>query len=241
MGYRDDVEALRARVEQLERENAALRRDNEALRRPPVPRESAAGRVLLGGPLVAMADRTVDGELPVSAHEAVLELLRETGGTLGEAQIVGGTLAWRAGPPHWLEVLVSAREGRTRVRVGERLGGLAGALFGGIVGGAGGGGIGVILPLAMLVDPGIALAAAPLWVASTYALARGIFARRSRAREVEIATLTGALAGLIEREIARAEGPRVRIEETREEPHGEESSEEFRGVAASRRAHTSKA
>lgn len=244
MAYRDEAEALRARVDQLERDNDALRRENATLRGEPVPRGARAASVgerLLGGRLVLTEARELDVELPPSGHEDVLEVLRSALGTIGETSVVGSTIAWRVGPPttqRVIEVMISAREGRTLVRAIERLGGLAGGLFGGVVGGAGGGGLGVIAPLAAMVDPTLALVAAPAWVAAVYTIVRSGYASTARRREKELAALADALARAVRTAADREEDERGRSARVRVEEPTDGGEARAEGPAARRRART---
>lgn len=243
VAYRDDVEALRARVEQLERENSALRREKEALRAgsAAAPGEASGMARVLGGPLVASFDHTIEGELPASAHELLLELLRESYGALGEAQVIGGTLTWRltSSGQRWIEVLVSAREGRTRVHITEHLGGVAAMFYGGILGGAGLGGAGALVPLLHAVEPVLGAALAPLWVAGTFAVARAGYARGARRRIAAVEALGDRVAQQVERAIASA-GPKVRVAPPAAADE-DEISEDLRDVATPGGARTSRA
>ncbi|AKF11743.1 hypothetical protein [Sandaracinus amylolyticus] len=212
MAYRDENDALRARIEQLERENAELRRERAHLRAP--LRTTTTGERLLGAPLVLIEEREIDGALPASAHEEVLETLRAAFGAIGDGQSVGHTLTWRLGPParqRIVEVIVTSREGRTRVRVLERLGTLAGGLFGGIVGGAGAGGAAVIAPLLALVDPVLALVSVPLWIGAVHAFVRAGYESTANARARELDGLTNEIERLVRHRVAQ-DVPKVRVD-----------------------------
>ena len=216
MAYRDELEALRAHVERLEGENATLRRENGELRGG-VGADESPSRTngWLGGPLRIEVERSVAGELPPAGHELVVELLRERFGVIGETSVLGSTLTWKVGPPNTsrtIEVTITAREGRTRVRVLERLGDLAGGLFGGIVGGVGGGGLGAVIPLGVIVDPLLALVLAPAWVGAVYSIVRAGYGRATRGRERELHAVAGGLEDVIHRSIAQS-GARVRVAE----------------------------
>ncbi|UJR84808.1 hypothetical protein [Sandaracinus amylolyticus] len=223
MAYRDENEALRARIEQLERENDELRRERAQLRAP--LRTTTTGERLLGAPLVLIEEREIEGALPASAHEEVLETLRAAFGAIGDAQSVGQTLTWRLGPPagqRIVEVIVTSREGRTRVRVLERLGGLAGGLFGGIVGGAGAGGAAVIAPLLALVDPVLAFVSVPLWIAAVHTLVRAGYESSANARARELDGLTKELERVVRHRVAQ-DGPRVRVDATERDDEAEQA------------------
>ncbi|MDQ3035916.1 MAG: hypothetical protein M3Y87_26165 [Myxococcota bacterium] len=215
MAYRDEADALRARIEQLESELGALRGEHASLRG--TRREDSSprglGERLLGGKVVIAQSRELDVVLSASDHDGVLDAMRSALGSIGETNVVGSTLAWRIGPPRTqrvVEVVISARDGRTKIRIVERLGSLAGGLFGGVVGGAGGGGLGVVVPLLAMFDPALAFVAAPAWVAGVYSIVRSAYGRTARRRERELASLMDELERTI-RASARNEPPQVRV------------------------------
>lgn len=194
VAYRDESEALRARIDLLEGELSSLRRENAHLRgasEEPRPGSGLSER-LLGGKVVISLASEVDVALPVSGHAHVLDTLRTALRAIGKASIVGTALAWQVGPrgtQRTVEVAIVARDGRTHVRMVERLGGLAGGLFGGLVGGAGGGGLGVVVPLLATIDPALGLVAAPAWIAGVYAIVRTIYGSTARRRERQLSAL----------------------------------------------------
>ena len=123
MGYRDDNEALRARVESLEGELASaegelarLRGERPGVDLPPVPG-------LFAGQPELVFDRTLPFELPETRTEDLVAALREHAGVLGRYETLGHTLEWRsqpdAGPRSLgtpdLALRVVTREGKTRV------------------------------------------------------------------------------------------------------------------------------
>jgi hypothetical protein len=163
---------------------------------------AAGGLALLGAPLRAELERTVDGEVASSAYEALGSVIRETLATQGFAANVGAGLEWQSGNPQRpVRVTVTPRAGRTVIRIEERFGGLAGGLFGGIVGGAGGGGGGAVIGVigGAFGALGPALAVASLIVLGSFLLARAIFRAvvRRRLRQLHrlLDALTAHLAG----------------------------------------------
>ena len=106
----------------------------------------------------------------------------------GQASLIGHTLTWRASTTQndrSTQVTVSSRQGKTQIRIEERLHGIAGGLFGGIMGGVGGGlGLGIGLGVGIEVLGSVAFAVA--WPAGviglSYMLARGIFGSIARRR-----------------------------------------------------------
>lgn len=193
--YRDESEALRARIDLLESELGSLRRENAHLRHGDGERSPGGGGLserMLGGKVVISLAREIDAALPVSGHAPVLDTLRTELRAIGKASIVGTALAWQVGPrgtQRAVEVAIAVRDGRTHVRMVERLGGLAGGLFGGLVGGAGAGGLGVVVPLLATVDPTLGLIAAPAWIAGVYTIVRTIYGATARRRARHLSSL----------------------------------------------------
>ena len=218
MAYRDELEALRAHVERLESENAGLARELAELRGAPAPDATRpSAHAWLGGPLRLEVERSVEGELPRAGHEQVVEVLRARFGMIGETTVLGSTLTWKVGRPsasRTIEVTITARDGRTRVRAVERLGDLAGGLFGGVVGGAGGGGLGAVVPLGVIVDPLLAIVLAPAWLGAVYAIVRAGYGRVTLGREREIQGVVRELDEAIRTSIAQV-APRVRVADER--------------------------
>jgi hypothetical protein len=123
MAYRDDADALRARIEQLEQENRALRSRAEVGRAAhSTPRsERDLGFLLLGGPKIVRAERTVAGELSAAGHERLLDVLRAQFATAGETTLAGTTVSWKTSSPRAIEAMATALDGKTVIRVVERL------------------------------------------------------------------------------------------------------------------------
>lgn len=200
MGFRDDREAMRARVEALEDELEALRRENATLRR----RDGLPGgpaTLFFGAPVRLRVERVVDGELHESAHEMLVEEARSRFGALGRVTRVGRSFAWSLGPPastRILEISAAPRRGRTTIRVQEQLANVAGGLFGGIVGGLGGGGLGVVLPLsfALRLPFGLLPLVALAWVTTVYAVVRASFRGLATRRHAELVACADELAEL---------------------------------------------
>jgi hypothetical protein len=109
-----------------------------------------------------------------------------------------------------MEVVVSVRNGKTRLTVQENLGNLIGGIWG-IGGGMGGGGVGPFMAFLIegigLHGPGVALFV-PVWLAITFATARTAYYYSSRRREQTLEELTDRLAGLAEELVAEQGGRR---------------------------------
>lgn len=124
-------------------EGAAVRRAAAELESGVVVRPSGglADRIA-GEPLAATLEQVVPGEASREALESLIPLLQTASDAAGSVSQVGRTLTWQArdqGNLREIQVVITARNGETRIRIMERYGGLAGAVFGSGVGGVGGG------------------------------------------------------------------------------------------------------
>jgi hypothetical protein len=157
----------------------------------------------IGAPTALRLERTIDGEVPADEFETlVLEMQRELG-QVGAASTFGRSLQWtvqgvdrRRVSTRTVQVTISPRDGRTTIRIEERLGGLAGGLFGGLMGGLGGGtgGLAAGVGIGMLHS---GLAFAGIWggiIAGSYLLARTIYGRVVSSRGEALQTLMSRLA-----------------------------------------------
>jgi hypothetical protein len=173
------------------------------------PLPSGAGERFLGAPTMLRYERVVDGELPPSEYDLLVEEIRRATNDVGTLSTLGRTLAWssssslqhgRGASRRAVSVTVVARGGRTAIRVEERVTGLAGGLFGGLMGGLGGGSGGAAMGIGFAVFHS-AVAALGLWgaiIAGSYGLARTIFTTVVRRRAGELSSLADRLAALVE-------------------------------------------
>jgi ribosomal protein L13E len=157
-----------------------------------------------GEPVTIVLERTVPLEIRDDAFEELVVEIQQAAGTHGQPSLLGRTLTWQADTPtksRSLQILVTSRQGQTRIRIEERLHQLAGGLFGGLMGGLGGGlGLGVGLGVGIEVLGSALFAVAwPLGVVGMSFLgARTIFSAVSRRRQRELGRLLERLAGLVE-------------------------------------------
>lgn len=162
---------------------------------------SGAAHTFLGGPTTLDFNRTVDGEVQADTYETLVAEIQQALGELGASSTLGRSLAWQStNMQRPLHVSITPREGRTEIRVQEKLGNLAGGLFGGIVGGMGGAGIGVAMGVgigALAAPPALAVAAAAAIVTGSYALARGIYVGQVRRKTDQLRRLVDRLAELV--------------------------------------------
>ncbi|HXF24542.1 MAG TPA: hypothetical protein VN602_08470 [Gemmatimonadaceae bacterium] len=146
----------------------------------------------LGAPSVIVMERTIDGEVPTTEYEVIVDMLRRAFNDNGMVGTLGKSLAWssasrgygRRGNGQQVNASVTPRDGRTVIRIEQSLRGTAGGLFGGLMGGIGGGTTGISISAGMLVFHS-ALAAAGLWLSvagGSYFLARGIYGYVARKR-----------------------------------------------------------
>jgi hypothetical protein len=230
--YRDENEALRAKLAEAEAENARLKALLE-----PVARAGPKHNALAGGPTSVEEVIEIEGELSRDDHDVLVESLLGTGltgqpTTLGRSLVVSLVSQQSA---RMVQVTITPKDGKTTVRVRESFAGLIGGLYGGLLGGLGGGGLGLVLPLTLLSDPGngvLAFGAAAAWIAAVFGGTRLAYGRASTARAADAQRLAQRLAEAAREAIAkRRDRPRVRVEaKDDDETAGDERDE------ASRRA-----
>lgn len=135
----------------------------------------------IGAPLANEFERTLSGELQDDEFEVLVPEIQRTAEGHGQASLLGRTLTWQSTSPNSvrsLQVIVTARGGRTRIRIEERYNQLAGQIFGGFLGGGGGGvgvGVGVGVGIGALGSAAFAIAFPIGAVAVAYMAARTMF------------------------------------------------------------------
>lgn len=203
MGYRDEGDALRAKLAQKEAELADANAKLAAFRGEGAQAKSNA---FLGAPTKLVVERTFAAPMSEELLEGIVRVLRERSDNLGRMERLGDTVSWtstpQGGSAHQpLEVTIERRGDKTHVRIRERLGQYAGGIYGGLVGGLGGGGMpGVIgLSLALSLSPIAIPMVALAWVGAVYLGARGIYksvvtrhAKRNAGMMAAISELMGA-------------------------------------------------
>jgi hypothetical protein len=223
VGYRDELEALRAKNAELEEELAATRREIERDRRTLRQDEP---HWFLGGPSRLTREIELDGELDEEGLELLVDELRREIGEVGRTEQLGQTLTWasNAQSGRLVEVSCVRRKGRTRITIRENLKQLAGGLFGGGLGGAGGGGMGFVVPLAMRT-PALVPFFIIGWFVLVYAVVRTVYARLAMKRGQKLDALTLRLGRELRRELrsATAEERRAAVRvQTDDDEHGAE-------------------
>lgn len=161
----------------------------------------------ISGPTRLFFERTMEGELPDTEYETVVDEIRQVLQDAGQVSQFGRSFTWAAvragansGVRRNLEITVSIRSGRTRITVQENLANVIGGVFGGIGGGMGGGGMGPILGVlggALHLGP-VTVVFVPIWLGITYATARYVYRRMTGKRAAELQRLVDRLATLVE-------------------------------------------
>jgi hypothetical protein len=157
----------------------------------------------LGGPTSLTFERVVEGELPDTEWQVLVDEIRRSLRNVGQVSQFGRSFSWvatrRGSAQRDLEVSVSVRGGRTRITIQENLGALIGGIFGGIGGGMGGGAMGPILVTvvgALNIPSALALIL-PLWLATVFATARTAYHYSTQKRVRELTGVADRLAALV--------------------------------------------
>jgi len=176
----------------------------------------------IDGPTSLSFERVVEGELPDSEWQVLVDEIRSVLKNPGQVSQFGRSFSWVAarspGVRRDLEVAVSVRGGRTRITIQEGLSQLVGAVYGGIGGGMGGGGLGPILGIlagAMHLAGAAILVVIPLWLATTYATARAVYRHSTNTRAKELEGLADRLAELVRELVPPPARPALRNPERR--------------------------
>jgi serine/threonine-protein kinase len=157
---------------------------------------NAPANPFIGSPTRIEYEVVLDGEMPTSDYDLLLDVIRRNVGESGTLASVGRSFTWQSAGRRTVQVSVLPRGGKTTIRVSENLRNLAGGLLGGIMGGYGGGSSGIWIGIGIGALHNPALAAA-LWlgnIALAYGVARGVFRRMGSRRGDELRTLAEALA-----------------------------------------------
>jgi serine/threonine-protein kinase len=147
----------------------------------------------------------IDGEMPESDFDWIVETIRRALGDVGAISSVGRSLSWASlDPQRKVHISVQMRAGRTTIRVGERLAPLRGSVFGGVMGGFGGGFGGASFGIMMATTHFVPLALATVGVvtSSSYFIARTIYRRTYRDRDRALRTLTERIGEEVRASIA---------------------------------------
>jgi serine/threonine-protein kinase len=150
-----------------------------------------------GRPREIAIEAVVPREVPDAEVDAVPEYIRHVLRLKGNASRFGHTLTWTSrSVDRKVDITITARGGKTIIRVDEHLGTLAGGLYGGIVGGVGGGGLGAALAIgvAAMHSGIITVGLVTAFLTGSYGLARTIYVGMSESRERELKRLVQRIA-----------------------------------------------
>lgn len=140
-------------------------------------------RRVVGDDLVVMREIELEGEVSDEGFERIVAAIQTKSREHGQPSLLGRTLTWRAetaNKTRTVQIVVTSRDGRTRIRLEENLVQTAVGLFAGFGTGRGAGvGVGVGVPIGMNVLGSVLFAwAAPLGVtALTYIGCREVYRR----------------------------------------------------------------
>lgn len=232
-GYRDDREQLRLRVEELEDELGEAR---DRLARVNAPAESGGWvRTVFGAPSTLRVERELPGELSEDAREEALEVLRRTFGQIGNPSHTKRSLTWTTTQTRnggrAVEVMVSARDGKLRIELAERMGGLLGGLWGGVGGGVGGGSLGFVIPIAIQMgSPALIPVAFVLWMLLVGGVVRSAVSALATRRERQLRACAEELDGALAKERVRVV-PQRNVRVVDDEPMEDDAPDEDEALA----------
>ena len=157
---------------------------------------SPSGGFFVGSPTRLEMEVIVDGEMPESDFDLLVEVIRQATGESGQITTIGRAFSWQSDPRKGnIHVSVLPRGGKTRIRVSEPLRIAATGVFGGVMGGIGGGSLPVWLGIGMKMgDFGAGMLAWAGTIALSYLASRGLFALHSRGRSKSAKALIERLA-----------------------------------------------
>ena len=152
----------------------------------------------VGSPTSIAYEVEVAREARPDTYEVLVNTIQRELGDPGHVSTLGRTLNFSlVHQQRRLQISIVPRNGRTTIRVDERLSPIVGGIFGGVVGGGGGGvGGGMALPLGIaLTHSGlVGVGAFGATVLAAYLTARGIFGRIRSGRQRELVALVNQLA-----------------------------------------------
>jgi len=168
---------------------------------------------LFAAPFKLYEEADIDGEISTDDYDIIVDIIRRTFGDDGNIGTFGSTLTWtsRAQSKKGRNAFVTLirREGRTRIRIEERLGGLAAGLYGGLVGGTSSLSVFAFVQTFRATHSIVASVAASVGVLlSTFSLARTILGSVKKARRKQLVELREELTAEVRASIASRGPPR---------------------------------
>jgi hypothetical protein len=213
VAYREDRDADQARIEALEGELALAKqqiaqlegRKEQALVLASERANRSASQRWFGAPLDLELEHAFEGAFPADKFEDLIEHIREITRDRGRIELLKNSVAWwssasERGIGPFTCVTVTVKDGKTIVRVTDKLGQLAGATFGGIGGGVGGGGVAAPI-FATIAIPLLAPLFFGAWLGGSYVLARTIFKRGAKRRAQRLQQVFGAVEAAVAGEL----------------------------------------
>jgi len=168
-------------------------------------------------PRQVLLEQELSGEVPAERHEEIVEVIRSTLGMAGRTEVVGKTITWSFPHASAPVVTIRSKDGRTRVRVEERLEG-AGVLIG----------VGSLGALLCLMAVGVAMdvtrsaavagAVASVVMICTLAVAAALAARAVRRREALLELVMERLGAAVGSAVEPRSPPRMRVAEATDPP-----------------------
>jgi hypothetical protein len=171
----------------------------------------------VGNPTQLQFEIVVDGEMPQSDFDLLVDTIRECAGEAGQLTAVGRSFSWQSSPVKGnLHVTILPRAGKTTIRVSESLRALVTGLFGGLFG------LGSLVTGPIWLGIGLGAVHSgvftiAMWTATatlSYGSARGLFSRGSRKREEVLRELAETLAFQARESIAAA-NPKIATPDSR--------------------------
>ena len=154
--------------------------------------------IWVGAPTSITYEVEVPREAKPDSFEVLVSIIQRELGDPGHVSTLGRTLTFALmHQQRRLQISIVPRNGRTTIRVDERLSPMIGGIFGGVVGGGGGGGgAGMAMPLAIAVthSPILGFGAWGATALAAYLSARGIFRHIRSGREKTLVALVHQLA-----------------------------------------------
>ena len=164
----------------------------------------------VGNPTQLQFEVVVDGEMPQSDFDLLVDTIREFAGEAGQLAAVGRSFSWQSTPVKGnLHVSVLPRAGKTTIRVSENMRPLATAFFGLF-------GLSTVVTAPIWLGIGLGAVhsgvfAVAMWTATatvSYGTARGLFGRSARKRQDALREFADTLA-LQVRESITAANPKL--------------------------------
>ena len=183
-------------------DRALVRRAAAEVRTPRLQDRTPAKSAFLGAPKRLVVEAVVPGAITESDHAALVGIIQDAMGAMGNLQSMGDSLSWSPQLPNpsgrQLMVTVRNEDGTIHVRAEENLSLLASSYFGGILGGIGGGGLGLVVPVSILLAKAVSTVIVPFlitgWLGGIYMATRHGYRKKVAERQTQLGAMVEALA-----------------------------------------------